>query len=131
MVLKAGEGGQESFGDLQTWGLSYSGLAGYAGKAGVTNSQNGLVLRADGNSGQIQFLTGGFDVIANNRLNISADGKIGIATPAPLEQLHLQTGNIYLQEVGSGIILKSPNGSCFRLSVSDTGTAVFSNLTCP
>ncbi len=42
-----------------------------------------------------------------------------------------EMGDIYLQAPCYGIILTSPNGSCFRIKVSDNGSLIAEAITCP
>jgi hypothetical protein len=49
----------------------------------------------------------------------------------PASKLSVKGGDINVVDVGKGIIMKSPNGSCWRLTVSNTGQPVFTSVTCP
>ena len=40
-------------------------------------------------------------------------------------------GSVFVEELSSGIIIKSINGTCFKLIVSDTGKLEAVNVTCP
>ena len=42
-----------------------------------------------------------------------------------------EMGDIYLKAPCYGIILTSPNGSCFRIKVSDNGSLIAEAITCP
>jgi hypothetical protein len=70
-------------------------------------------------------------------LIISTDDKVGIgmgqggSTNAPKTQLHVKTGDIYIEQVTSGVIMKSPNGQCWRMAVSNAGAPVFTAIPCP
>lgn len=62
--------------------------------------------------------------------------RIGIETQYPKAKLHIPLGDIYLEGIlGSGtdggIIMKSPNGTCWKLGVSDAGAAIFTSINCP
>lgn len=63
--------------------------------------------------------------------SISFSQNIGIETTDPKSKLHLGEGDIFLQNSSQGIILKSPDGNCWKLGVDNSGTAVFSNISCP
>ncbi len=39
--------------------------------------------------------------------------------------------DFYQTVVGKGVIIKSPNGNCWRITVSNTGTLTTSAITCP
>lgn len=58
------------------------------------------------------------------------DGSLGIDTK-PKARLHVANGDIFIEDLQSGIIMKSPNGQCWRMTVSNTGQAIFTSITCP
>lgn len=53
------------------------------------------------------------------------------AVLAPDAQIHIESGDLYIEDSNYGAILRSPNGSCFRLSVEDDGTLDITPITCP
>jgi len=40
-------------------------------------------------------------------------------------------GKIYIEANGQGVILKSPNGSCFEMTVADSGALTTAPAACP
>ena len=50
---------------------------------------------------------------------------------APNPQLEVETGDIYLEGTCYGVIITSPNGSCFRISVQDDGGLITEPVECP
>jgi parallel beta-helix repeat protein len=73
----------------------------------------------------------GFAVgVKHNGLIVGA-GNVGIGTTAPGAKLQVTGGDVYVTTIGTGLILKSPNGSCFRLTVSDSGALSTAAVTCP
>lgn len=68
---------------------------------------------------------------------ITSDEKVGIgmglggSNNVPKAQLHVKSGDIYIEDVTSGVIMKSPNGSCWRMTVSNAGSPVFTSIPCP
>jgi hypothetical protein len=69
---------------------------------------------------------GGFE-----RMRFKNDGKIGIGTTSPGSQLQVKGGDIFIEDIGSGVIMKSPNGTCWRMTVDNSGNPVFASITCP
>ncbi len=65
------------------------------------------------------------------RMRFKSDGKIGIGTADPKSQLQVKGGDIYLEDVNAGVIMKSPNGNCWKLTVDNSGNPVFTTITCP
>ena len=65
------------------------------------------------------------------RFLIDAEGNIGIGTIEPSSKLHIQQGDVYIDDVESGVIMKSPNGQCWRMTVNNSGQPEFDSITCP
>jgi hypothetical protein len=62
----------------------------------------------------------------------SASVNVGIGTPTPTTPLHVASGDIYASQAGSGVIVKSPDGTtCARIGIDDTGALSVTALTCP
>ena len=129
--IKAGLTSNASTAEMATWSQTYTASPGYAGYAGFTNRTSGIILRAEGANGEIRFLTGGGVVANNTRVTIDNVGKMGLGTSSPASKLQLETGDMYVKEIGSGVIIKSPNGSCYRLIVDNLGTIGSQAITCP
>jgi hypothetical protein len=49
----------------------------------------------------------------------------------PKSKLQVQSGDIYLDTIGTGVIIKSPNGNCWRVTIDDTGNLIRTQITCP
>ena len=70
-------------------------------------------------------------------LIITADNMVGISNTnggsdnLPHSRLHVRDGDVYIDQIGSGVIMKSPNGQCWRMTVSNAGAPVFTAITCP
>jgi uncharacterized protein (TIGR02145 family) len=64
-------------------------------------------------------------------LNFCFSQNVGIGTNTPQSKLQINEGDVYLEQIGKGVIMKSPNGSCWRLQVSDAGTSSFTLINCP
>ena len=45
--------------------------------------------------------------------------------------LDMTTGDVYIKDATKGVIMKSPDDSCFRMTVSNAGAPVFTPITCP
>jgi hypothetical protein len=70
----------------------------------ATSANDGVSLSADSATGTIQFYTTG-RALANERMRISADGKVGIGTNAPKEQLDIS------DTTGGTLLLKRYDGT--------------------
>lgn len=106
--------------------------------AGVAGST-----RTTGANEAFLWYFGNFDLkfATNNteRLRITAGGNVGIGTPAasvadpnPVKsKVHVAGGDVYIENIGSGVIMKSPDGNCWRMTVSNAGAPIFTTITCP
>jgi len=80
----------------------------------------------------ISFQTTGKDeTIRSERMRLSGDGNLGIGTREPVEKLHIKNGDIYLEDINGGIIMKSPNGQCWKGTLDNNGQLVFNLIECP
>jgi hypothetical protein len=66
--------------------------------------------------------------VTNNNLAI---GSNSLNANVPKSKLHVFNGDINVEQIGSGIILKSPNGSCWRVTIDNTGNLVRTAIACP
>ncbi len=46
---------------------------------------------------------------------------VGIGTETPVTKLHVKDGDVYLESIGSGVIMKDANGLCYRVTVNTSG----------
>ncbi len=56
---------------------------------------------------------------------------VGIGTATPKAKLEISDGDIYINNPEKGIILKSPNGQCWRVTIDNEGTFVKTAINCP
>ncbi|MDP3463180.1 MAG: T9SS type A sorting domain-containing protein [Bacteroidales bacterium] len=53
------------------------------------------------------------------------DGNVGIGSSEPLAKLHVADGDVYIEDINHGIIMKSPDGNCWRGRVNNQGQLEF------
>ena len=81
---------------------------------GIYNAtKNNWVLNTEGNS------------------NFLAIGSYTYKQSTPKSRLHVFNGDINIDQIGSGIIMKSADGQCWRVTVNNTGTLVSTSIACP
>ena len=80
----------------------------------------------DGNS-YIKFN----DNYNHHTLTILNNGYIGFGTDKPKARIHVEDGDIYLHDIQSGIIMKSPDGQCWRGRLNEMGNLTFTAIDCP
>ncbi|MDN5205355.1 hypothetical protein QQ008_28480 [Fulvivirgaceae bacterium BMA10] len=97
----------------------------------INSTARGVVLRG----GEHGVMTEGnvleVDNYTNTLMAVNAVGKVGIGTDTPKSKLHVSDGDIYLENIHSGVIMKSPDGNCWRMSVDNSGMPVFTPISCP
>ena len=64
-------------------------------------------------------------------LRVNDNERVGLGTSMPATKLHIKDGDVYLDNPNNGVVLTSPNGSCFIISVDDSGNISASMTTCP
>ena len=69
--------------------------------------------------------------IQDGVLLLTKEGNVGLGTTTPRARLHLPDGDVYLEAPNHGVIMTSPNGQCWRMTVSDEGEPRFEAITCP
>jgi hypothetical protein len=70
-------------------------------------------------------------VSRSNSVVLGSNANVGIGTGAPGAKLQVNGGDLYIGDIGQGVILRSPNGSCFRLAVSNAGALSAAAVSCP
>ncbi len=63
--------------------------------------------------------------------NLQVSGSIGLGTTPPLSAKIKSTGDISFSSSSSGLILVAPNGTCYRLGISNAAAFTTSTVTCP
>ena len=133
-------GAKETFTNISHHSSSYTVSENLDDMGQIWSSGKGLVLRASPASagldyqGSIRFYTGwnsNGTFASNERMRIEANGNIGIGTTTPKAKLEVTNGDVYVNDATKGIILKSPNGGCWRVTVDNTGNFVRTSITCP
>jgi hypothetical protein len=82
------------------------------------------------NDGTLNLPANGL-IAGTNQLVLSGGG-VGIGTTAPKAKLEVATGDVYVSNNGSGIILKATDGAnCFRVTVNNAGALASTSVACP
>ncbi len=61
-------------------------------------------------------------------------GNVGIGYPETTtiqSKLQVKGGDVYIEDINRGVIMKSPNGQCWRITVDNTGNLITTAITCP
>ncbi len=65
-----------------------------------------------------------------------ASGNVGIgqtntATIPINSKLQIKGGDVYIEDIAKGVIMTSPNGQCWRITVDNSGNLMTNSITCP
>lgn len=154
-------GSDVSFQDEFGWSVSTNGDVAIVGsvEAGLGNGSAyifGKNQGGPGNWGELSKLTasdGAFNDLFGRSVSISSNIAVvgaladnsdkgaayifSLSTIAGCEpstvnpEIHVEAGDIYLEEICRGIILTNPNGDCFRIVVDVNGALQSEQVTCP
>jgi hypothetical protein len=128
--LSSGTDANKSDGSIAVTAMNYTAIPDLAGYTYVVNNENGVAIRARNASGNIKFWTGG-DGLSFERMTITSSGNIGINNIDAKSKLHISNGDVYIDQIGSGVIMTSPNGQCWRMTIDNSGNPIFTSITCP
>ncbi len=70
-------------------------------------------------------------LITDKMTNNIGIGSPSLNTTRPKASLDVYSGDIAIEEIGKGIIMKSSNGQCWRVTIDNNGNFVNSPITCP
>lgn len=62
---------------------------------------------------------------------VTSDGFVGLSNPNPASKLHVTRGDVYIDQIDRGVIMKSQNGQCWRMTVSNEGQPITTAVPCP
>lgn len=93
---------------------------------GNGNINPGIHFLGTTNANPVIFKTGGTE-----RMRITATGEVGIGESGPGAKLEVGGGDVYVNNSANGVILRSPNGNCWRITVDNTGALTTTQVTCP
>ena len=60
--------------------------------------------------------------------SFNGHGKVGIGTSNPVARFQVADGDIFIEDVNSGIVMKSPDGNCWRGTLDNNGQLNFIKL---
>lgn len=57
-------------------------------------------------------------------------GNVGIGTSDPIAKVQIKDGDIFIEDINRGIVMKSPDGNCWRGTVDNNGALQFVQVNC-
>ena len=106
---------------------NFNSALGFGANFGANNLTNATAIGA----GSYVSLSNSIVLGGISGINGGTNTNVGIGTTSPKTKLQVTNGKIYVEANGQGVILKSPNGSCFELTVTDAGTFASTPVACP
>jgi hypothetical protein len=89
----------------------------------ITLGNNGHEITAREN-GDLKFTT------QEGRNFVYESGNMGIGTSDPVARLQIANGDIFIENIDRGIIMKSPDGNCWRGTLNNSGMLEFTQVDC-
>ncbi|MEZ5083330.1 MAG: T9SS type A sorting domain-containing protein [Bacteroidales bacterium] len=74
---------------------------------------------------KLQSISGG-----DADVTINTEGNVGIANDNPIARLQVNNGDIFIEDINRGIIMKSPDGNCWRGTLDNNGSLQFAQVDC-
>lgn len=130
ILCNSGTEGNRARGSFGVAANSYVANPGVSGFTYLQSFNSGIMLRAITPTGKIKFTTGGTSLL-NERMVIDSSGNIGIGTDKPCSKLQVSGGDIFIEEINTGIIMTSPNGNYWRVTIDDDGSLISSQIDSP
>jgi hypothetical protein len=86
---------------------------------------------APGYNGAVIMAINGTEYMRVDGNRSGYQGNIGVGTSTPNSKFTVSGGDINVLDIGSGIIMKSPNGNCWKVTIDNSGAFVSTPITCP
>jgi hypothetical protein len=74
--------------------------------------------------------TGASPWYGENMLTILTSGFVGIGTSEPKAKVEVADGDIFISDINKGIIMKSPDGQCWKGTLDNSGYLSFAPVDC-
>lgn len=134
-VLKSGDAGTMSTATIDVSNTLYTALPNISGYLNLTSGSNstegkGINFRCAKPYGNFRYYIGGY-TDSDVKMILDSNGNLGLGNINPSSRLQITGGDIYIEDIGSGVIMKSPNGNCWRLTVDNSGNVVTTTIVCP
>ena len=100
-----------------------------AGNGTGSNLSGATIISAGSGGGGNGYI--GFQLGTSEKMKINESGYVGIGISNPKSKLVVSGGDINVLDIGSGVIMKSPDGNCWRVMIDNIGSFVSTSIICP
>lgn len=107
---------------------AYTQLPSFRGMTAIRAAGSGFSIIADSIAGSIRFYTTPVSGTTQEQVRISPEGNMGLGTTDPGARIHVTKGDVFIEDADRGVILTSPGGKYFRLTVNNNGEPVFTEV---
>lgn len=102
----------------------YSEIPGFKGMTAIRAPGSGFSVLSESVKGSVRFYTTDVEDELYERIRIASDGNVGVGTENPESKVHVKGGDVYIEDFNRGVILTSPSGKHFRITVDDNGNLI-------
>jgi hypothetical protein len=110
---------------------NYSAIEDMKSSASINTNGKSLSISTSSENGSIRFLSNPYQSGLIEMMRLDVNGKLGLGTKTPHAKLEIADGDVYIDNCNNGIIMKSPNGQCWRGNINDEGVLEFVSVPCP
>ncbi|MFH0759434.1 MAG: hypothetical protein V2B15_19260 [Bacteroidota bacterium] len=107
----------------------YTEIPGFNGMTAIRAPGKGFSVLSESVNGSVRFYTTDVKDALFERMRIAPDGKVGIGTDSPESKIHVKGGDVFIEDFNRGVILTSPSGKHFRITVDDSGNLIRTEAT--
>jgi len=100
---------------------NYDQIPEFGGMTAILAEGNGVSLVSKSERGSLRFYTATSSDTILERARIDPSGRMGIGTKLPRAKLHVQEGDILIEDFTRGVVLQSPDGQYWRITVDNNG----------
>ena len=97
----------------------------------INSNARGILFRAGETAPMFAGNLFEFDNFSNTLFVVDYRGFLGVGTTQPNAKIQVSDGDVYIENINNGVIMKSPNGQCWRYTPDNSGQLIPTPITCP